>query len=401
MLEPARWSEFEEGVLLEGALLVRGGREPERGDVLLRGTRIAAVGPRASRLARSLGARAIGLDGHYLAAGFIDLHTHGANGVDFVRAGREEFARAMGHYLEHGVTSLLASVYPTSWGEALEVLERLSGFIEDGVGGGVAAGIHLEGPFLNPARPGALPARHFRPCSIADANRLLAAARGSIKTMTIAPELPGARRLIAHLRRRGVVPAFGHSDADYETTRRALAGGMAYVTHLFNAMRCMHHRAPGPVAAILEAPDVAVEVISDGFHVEVPMLRLVNRLKPRSRVVLVSDSVHPSGLRDGKYRFAGAEVWLREGRITLADGTLAGSALALDRALALQVERAGTPLGDAVLYATANPAAIIGLERRRGDIAPGRRADLVLLDRKLRVAATWLAGKLVYVYARR
>ena len=139
---------------------------------------------------------------------------------------------------------------------------------------------------------------------------------------------------------------------------------------------------------------MAVEIISDGFHVDVPVLRLVNRMKPCSQVILVSDSIPPCGLRDGSYRFAESRVFLRNGRVAMKDGTLAGSALSLDRALYVQVRHAGVSLRDAVLYSTLNPARLVGLARHRGSIAPGRRADLVLFDDRLRVRATWLAGQL-------
>ncbi|MCZ6793187.1 MAG: N-acetylglucosamine-6-phosphate deacetylase [Planctomycetota bacterium] len=383
------------GILLAGAEVLAGGRAGD-GAVLVRGRRIAALGREARRLARRDGARVVDLDGGYLAPGLIDLHTHGAVGVDFVEASREEFARAMKHYVAHGVTSLLVSLYPSSWKRSLEVLERIASYLTDEVGGLVAFGIHLEGPFLSPHNPGALPKRHFRPCSTRDAARLLEAGRGTVKTVTVAPELQRSGELIRFLRRRGVVPAFGHSCADYETTRRALGQGVQYVTHLFNAMTGMHHRAPGAVAALLEDPDVAVEIIGDGHHVDIPVLRLVHRSKPPDRVILVSDSVHPCGLPAGRYQFAGDAVIVRGGRIQREDGTLAGSALTLDRALAIQVRRVGLPVDAAVKCCTANPARAVGVERSRGRIARGRRADLVLLDDRLRPQATWLAGELVH-----
>jgi N-acetylglucosamine-6-phosphate deacetylase len=302
----------------------------------------------------------------------------------------------MQHYLAHGVTSLLVSLSPSSWKESLEVLRRVSGFIRRRLGGGIARGIHLEGPFLSASRPGALPARNFRPPSLRDAERLLEAGGGCVRTMTVAPELAGAHEVIRFLRRRRVVPAFGHSDADYVEAGRAVASGVHYATHLFNAMRGLHHRDPGAVTALLENPEVAVELIGDGHHVDIPVLGLVRRLKPPDKIVLVSDSAHPCGLADGVYRFAGGEVILRDGRVTRPDGTLAGSALTLDRAVAIQVKRAGTPLAEAVRYATRNAVQAARLSPQRGAIAPGKRADLVLLDRRLQVAATWLDGKLVY-----
>jgi N-acetylglucosamine-6-phosphate deacetylase len=357
---------------------------------------VRAVGSGARRKARGNDVRRVDLAGCTLVPGLVDLHTHGAAGVDFVEASPEELEGSMAHYLRHGVTALLVSVYPSSWKKSLAVLRRISSAIRDGHGRGVALGIHLEGPFVSPRKPGALPRRHFRQPSTRDASKLLDACQGFAKTVTLAPELKRSAELVRFFRDRGVVPAFGHSDADYEETKAALTTGVRYATHLFNAMNGVHHRAPGAVTALLEHPEVVVEVIADGCHVDPPVLRLINAMKSRDKVVLVSDSVMPCGLEDGRYRFAGSDVVLDNGRITQPDGRLAGSALTLDRAIRVEVNDAGASLEDAVLFASQNPARTIGVERTRGSIAPGRRADFALLDSRLHVKATWLAGELVH-----
>ena len=353
-------------------------------------------GVEAPRILRRRKAEELRGPGHFLAPGYVDLHTHGAVGVDFVTASAEEFGRAMDHYLAHGVTSILVSLYPASPRASLRVLERVAGYVRDGVGRGVARGIHLEGPFLSRKRPGALPLRYFRRYDRRVLDDMLKAGGGFVRTMTVAPEEPGGMHLVRALLRRGVAPAFGHSDADYAATRRALGAGVRYATHLFNAMRGVHHRAPGAVTALLEDPDVAVEVIADGYHIDLPVLRLVNRVKPARSVILVSDSVHSCGLRPGRYRFAGSTVVLEDGRVTLEDGTLAGSALTLDRGVALEANELGMAPARAVEYASGNPARLAGFADR-GAIAPQKRADIVLLDKELRVRATWLEGRLAWV----
>ena len=381
--------------------MVSGGCDLGKKAVLVRGNSIRAVGSGARKAARGAGVERLDLGGYTLVPGFIDLHTHGADGVDFVESSPEEFEHAMSHYLAHGVSSLLVSVYPSSWKRSLTVLRRIARSIETGRGRGVARGIHLEGPFVSPRKPGALPSRHFRAPSTRDAAKLLEACGGLARTVTLAPELSRAHDLIRYFRRNGVVPAFGHSDADYDETKRALDGaGVGYATHLFNAMNGVHHRAPGAVTALLENDDVAVEVIADGHHVLPPALRLVNTMKPRDKVVLVSDSVLPCGLKNGTYFFAGSDVTLEDGRITQPDGRLAGSALTLDRAVRVEVRQAGASLADAVRFATENPARVIGEERRRGTISARRRADLTLLDSRMRVKATWVGGELVHVRGR-
>ena len=386
--------------LLRGARVLSGGEDLGRTGVLVSGGRIVAMGTEATKKARGTRCERLKLDGFTLTPGFVDLHTHGAAGVDFVEASAEEFETAMAHYLAHGVTSLLVSIYPTSWAKSLKVLDRISSYIRQGYGRGVAFGIHLEGPFVSPARPGALPMSCFRSPSLKDLRKLLAAGDGLVRTMTLAPELKGAGGLIRFCQKNKVVPAFGHSNADYGETCGAITGGIRYATHLFNAMNGIHHRSPGAVTALLEDPRVAVEVISDGHHVQPPALRLINRLKSEDRVILVSDSTHPCGLKNGRYRFAGAEVYLRDGVVRQKNGTLAGSALTLERALAVQVKEVGTPLEKAIRYCTKNPASAVGASRRLGSIAPGRSADLVLLDPKFRVKATWLKGELTHVRGR-
>jgi N-acetylglucosamine-6-phosphate deacetylase len=224
----------------------------------------------------------------------------------------------------------------------------------------------------------------------------LKAGGGAIKTMTLAPERRGGGNLVRALLRHGIVPAFGHSDADYEETRSALRSGMRYATHLFNAMRGIHHREAGAAMALLEDRRVSVELIADGFHVGLPVLRLAHTLKPPERIILVSDAAAPCGLKPGRYSFVGRTVELRRGRVTLPDGRLAGSALTLDRAVALEVRKMGLTPAQATLLATRNPARRIGMGGRRGEISPSKRADLVLLDRALRVRATWLGGALAW-----
>lgn len=387
-------------VLIHDADVLMGEEVQPRTSVLIEGSRIVALGADARRDGAFGHVRRVNRRGHYLVPGLLDLHTHGAAGVDFCRASPDEFARAMRFYIRQGVTGLLVSVYPDAWSRLLRTVERVAGLIRDRVGSGVAFGIHLEGPYLSPKRPGALPRQYFRPYRARELDALLDAGRGTVKTMTLAPERPRGAALIRHLRRRGVVPAMGHSDADYSGTRRAINLGTRYATHLFNAMRGIHHRDSGPVPALLEDPDVNVEVIADGHHLHIPVLRLVCRQKCPNRLLLVSDSVQPCGLKAGRYEFAGVPVRVRGGRVTLADGTLAGSVLTLPRAIRLLVNKVGVSPAEAFLAASRNPAVAVGEARRRGAVARGRRADLVLLNRRFVVEETWVGGECKYVRQR-
>jgi N-acetylglucosamine-6-phosphate deacetylase len=376
--------------------VLRVGREERDLPVLVEGGRISALGPRARRAARRA-LRRVDLEGAYLAPGLVDIHTHGAAGVDFFSASRTELEEAiLGHYLPHGVTSLLLSLYPAPPRELCATVRTLAGEIRGGLGRGAALGIHLEGPFLNPRKPGALPGGAFRPVERKLALELIEAGGGTVRTQTVAAELRGGLELIRLLRRRRVAPFLGHTAAGLEEARAAFGAGARAVTHLFNAMEPMHHRAPGPIAASLLDDRVAVELIADGFHVAPEALALVVRSKPISRICLISDSVAPCGLADGRYEFAGAPVRLKGGRVTLLDGTLAGSALTLERALQVMAREVGVSAAEAVEMATASPARAAGL-RGRGEIKPGRRADLVVLDDRLRVRATYLAGERVHL----
>lgn len=364
--------------------------------VTVEGTKITAVGRQAERRAGSAGTQfnRVDLRGSYLAPGFVDLHTHGAVGVDFYLASADEIERAIReHYLPHGVTRLLVSLYPGPKREFLAAIRRVSRAIREGRGLGVAAGIHLEGPFLDPGHPGALPGKHFRKYSASLLNDLIDAGDGLVKTMTIAPERPGGEELIRHLKKRRVVPAFGHSGANFDDTERAVKLGVRYVTHLFNAMRGFHHRAPGPLPVLIGDPRVRVEIISDGLHVDERVLKDLAQRKAPEEICLVSDSAHPCGLRPGRYSFAGFPVILRGGRVTLADGTLAGSALTLDEAFRIQVQRVGVSPEKVSISASRAPARVVGWHRQLGEIKPGRRADLVILDRKFGVRQTFLGGE--------
>jgi N-acetylglucosamine-6-phosphate deacetylase len=380
--------------LFVGGRVAASGREERGLPVLVRGGRIAAVGAAARRAGRR--AKRVDLAGAVLVPGLVDIHTHGAAGIDFYRASAAEIDGALtGHYLARGVTSLLVSLYPGPRTELLEAVGRVARAIRDGVGRGIAAGIHLEGPFLSPRKPGALPRDSFSPVDLELAGALIDAGSGTLRTQTVAPELEGAGDLIRLLRKARVRPFLGHTACDFAGAAGAFRSGVRAVTHLWNAMEPIHHRAPGPAAAALLDERVSVEVIADGFHLDREALRLAARLKPPGRVCLVSDSVAPCGLAEGRYTFAGAPVRLEGGRVTLLDGTLAGSALTLDRALRFMVEEAGVGLADAVTMATEAPADAAGL-RGVGRIAPGFRADLVVLDRRLRVREVYLAGELAY-----
>jgi N-acetylglucosamine-6-phosphate deacetylase len=327
------------------------------------------------------------------APGFVDVHVHGWGGHDAMGdvGALEGMARAL---LRRGVTAFL----PTAVTAPLDVLERFADRVRawqpaTPSDGAEPLGFNLEGPFLSDARRGAHDRNHLvAPADVPDA--WIERMAEGLAVTTIAPELPGAADLIEQLARRGVAVSLGHSAADLDTARQGYARGGRSTTHLFNGMPDIDHRSPGLAVAALEADDVFVELIADGNHVHPALWPLIARLKPRDRLMLVSDALSLAGMGDGRIRVGGLEVEVIDGRATLAGTTtLAGSVIALDSAVRNLVA-AGIGMPAAIAAASANPASLIGATDR-GRIGAGCRADLIELDDSLLVrrvmrAGTWL-----------
>jgi len=336
------------------------------------------------------GAEVIEYKGCTAAPGFIDLHIHGCVGFDFTADASVKAVRAVAEALPRfGATSAA----PTLLTSPLELLRR-------GIESVVAAGderiigIHLEGPYINPERGGAHARGFTRRPSLEEFAELHERSRGLLNRVTVAPELEGALEFIKGARKMGVVVSLGHTDASYETAVEAFDAGATMLTHAFNAMRGFHHRDPGILGAALERDDVVVEAIPDLLHLHPSTLRLLHRCKGPKGVALVSDAMEAAGLRDGVYRLGGVEVRVEGGASRTADGALAGSTAMLDRGVG-NLLRVGIPLRDAVIMSTDTPARSLNL-RDRGRIAPGYRADIVILGGDLRVRATYVAGRLAY-----
>lgn len=321
--------------------------------------------------------------------GFVDLHVHGGGGASFDSGTADAADGAAAAHLAHGTTSMAASLVTDTPGRMSDAVRELALLVDDGR----LAGIHLEGPWLSPRRsgahqPGAL--THPTPGAIEE---LLAAGGGAVRMVTLAPELPGGLDAVGRLADAGVLVAIGHTDATYDEARAALDAGARLGTHLFNAMRPLHHRDPGPVGALLDAP-VDVELIADGVHLHPAVLRTVFAAKP-GRCILVTDAMAAAGAPDGDYRLGPMAIEVRDGVARLADGSgdgaIAGSTLTMDAALRFAVRSAGLPLLDVVRAASTTPAAAWGLDDV-GAIEAGRRADLVVLDDRLEVVRVMRAG---------
>jgi N-acetylglucosamine-6-phosphate deacetylase len=331
-----------------------------------------------------------------LAPGFIDIHVHGGGGFSLATPDPEEVRSYARWVAAKGVTSFLASVVadtPDQSEAYLRAAAQAAGPLADGA---ELLGIHLEGPFVNPVCRGALPETWLRSPDMGLFRRLVDAAGGHLRMLTLAPELAGAHAILEEAAAAGCVVALGHSDARYEGAREAFAAGARHLTHTFNAMRPFHHREPGLLGAALESHAVTVELIADGVHVHPAAARLLLAAKGAANVALVTDGVAPAGLSRGTFRTGGREARLSQGRITLPDGAIAGSAATMDVLVRNVVEWGLAPLADAVRMASTAPARIIGLDGRKGRIAPGYDADLVALDEELEVVMTWVGGRLLH-----
>jgi N-acetylglucosamine-6-phosphate deacetylase len=330
----------------------------------------------------------VDLGGRLLVPGYVDVHVHGGGGAHFM-SDADTCRRAARFHASHGTTSLLATTLSAA-PERLEAAVR--GIAAAMAGEPVIAGIHLEGPFLNERRRGAQEAEHLREPDVAELERLFDA--GSVRLVSLAPELAGAEEAIRMVVAAGAVAGLAHTDATFEQARAGIEAGARHAIHTFNGMRPLHHREPGIVGAVLDDPAVTCEVIADGHHVHPAVARLVHRAKGAAGTVLVTDAMEAAGLPDGAYTLGETPVQVREGRATTPEGNLAGSTLTMDAAVR-NVVAWGIPLADALAMASATPARVARLHDRKGRIAPGFDADLVVLDADLRPQAVLAGGRWV------
>lgn len=367
--------------VLAGARVVLPAGIVDDGRVVVDGTRIAAEAPPHAEV--------VDVSGHWLVPGFVDLHNHGGGGASFAGGTAEDVLRGVEAHRRHGTTTLVASAVTGD----LDFLARHAGMLAELAEQGDIAGIHFEGPFISPCRKGAHNEALLRAPDPAEVRKLVDAARGHARMMTLATELPGGLDSVRLLTELGVIAAVGHTDATYEQTLAAIDAGATVATHLFNAMPPLGHRSPGPVTALLEDERVTVELINDGTHLHPAALRLAFRHAGRGRVALITDAMDAAGFGDGRYLLGTMEVEVTDGVARLVEGgSIAGSTLTLDRAFKRAVTVDGLPVEDVVAALSATPARLLGLADRVGSLEPGRDADLVLLDEDFDVAGVMRHG---------
>ena len=321
------------------------------------------------------------LGGALVVPGFIDLHCHGGGGASFSTTDPAEAVRAVTAHRAHGTTTMLASLVS----DPVPVLREQLAALAEPVRDGELAGVHLEGPFIAEPRCGAHDPDALREPDSDTVQELLAAGDGRVRMLTLAPELPGGVKTVRRLNESGVIAAIGHTDGVAEHMRQAVEAGATVATHLFNGMRPLHHREPGPIGVLLDDERVTVELIGDLVHVHPTVLRLAARHAGPARTALITDAMSATDAADGSYTLGRAEVEVRDGVATLqGNGTLAGSTLTMDSAFRNAVSGAGLSITEAVRATSGRPAELLGIDHRTGALRAGLAADLVVLDDDLR-----------------
>jgi len=369
---------FPDGCVRRGTITIRGGKIAacEAGEPAPDGSREPVVVP-----------------------GFVDVHVHGGGGADVMDASWESLDTISATHAAHGTTTWLATTvthFPERIEQAIDAVTTYMQSGRNGASGARVAGLHLEGPFLNPDKRGAHRADALAAPDVRQLIRWCERAEGAVKMITLAPELDGAPEVIREAARRGIVVSAGHTDATWSEMENAVRCGLSHVTHLFNAMRPLHHREPGIVGFALASRSVTADLIVDGVHVHPGVVDLALTAVGPRRLLLITDAIRAACMGDGEYDLGGLTVRVAGGIARIANGALAGSLLTLDEAFRRLVTAHGLDLAAASRMASLNPAALLGLDRSKGKIEAGMDADLVCLDHEGNVLWTMVGGRVVY-----
>lgn len=375
--------------LLHGGRIVTSAGVLEQGWLTVRDGRIEQVGTGTPDLPLASGGDVdLGVDlaGGWVLPGFVDVHCHGGGGASFTECDPDRLAVAVAAHRRHGTTTMMASLVSTTIPTLVDQVAALRDLVTDSL----FAGIHLEGPFISAVRCGAHDPSVLRPPDPESVAKLLAAGEGAIRMVTLAPELDGAIDAIRRFVDAGVIVAVGHTDATLAQVLPAVDAGATVATHLFNGMRPLHHREPGPIGALLEDERVTVELICDLVHLHPTVVRMAARHAGRGRTMLVTDAMAAAGVGDGVYEVGALRVTVRDGVPTLdGGGALAASTLTLDTAVRNFVQSCGMSIEAAVAAVAGRPAALLG---RSAEVAPGAVADLVVLDERLHTSRVMSRG---------
>jgi N-acetylglucosamine-6-phosphate deacetylase len=386
-------------LLLRNARLVLPHKVAEGASLLVEGDRIKRIWEQATSEEIDVSER-LELNGALLFPGFIDVHIHGAAGVDTMEADADDLHRVARFLSQHGVTAWLPTLVPAPFEDYRRAASAIGELMREEDERGVVAralGLHYEGPFINSAQCGALRPAYFRTYrDVAELDALaVVEKRDAARMITVAPEIDGGIELVKELIARGWIVSIGHTRAAVDILEQAHAAGARHMTHFMNAMSPLHHRAPGPIGWGLLSDDVSCDVIADGVHIDPLMLRLILRCKTPARLSLISDAVAPTGLGDGDYNIWGETITVAEGRTRNARESIAGSVITMLDAVRLMLSL-NVAAEDVARMASGNPARLLGLDKDYGSIEEGKRADLTAIDTEGNVRLTLVGGRVAF-----
>lgn len=366
----------------------------EPATIIIDGKKIFELG-KVNEVRITPGTKVIDTSGMIISPGFVDLLCHGGAGKGFADEDGDALDIISNYYYKHGTTTMLAGLYSKPFQMLINDIRRIVQYIESKNETNIF-GIHMEGPYINPKLKGAMNEKYLWKPDLNSWLNLRDAARGYIKIMTIAPELPGALEIMRTAAQDRIVLSIGHSEATYEEIEAAIDNGASHVTHIFNAMRPLHHRNPSVVTAAFLRDELKIELISDGIHVHPIVMKLIYKLKGARGINLITDAIKASGMPDGEYEFADQKVIVKNKKAYLENGTLAGSTLTMEEAVRVMAQDVGVPLTDAIRMASLNGTKVLGIQRIKGILAAGMDADIIVMDQNFHIHVTMKEGKVKY-----
>lgn len=377
-------------LILEKGNIFDGCRFIGSGDILIEEGKIVNIADQISS-----DCRRIDVQDMYVCPGFIDIHIHGACGCDFTDAERDHLKKICRYLALHGITSIVATALTAGNEKIRSCLQNIKEYNSKKRAGAKILGVHLEGPFINEKRKGGLNEKYIQEPTLENYKNLVEGYEEIIKTVTLAPEIPGARELIRYLREKGKYVSIGHSEASYDEIVEAVNLGANRATHIFNGMSALNHREPGTAGGLLERKEVYAEIIADLIHLHPAVIRLIFNAKGSGRCITISDAIEATGLEDGEYNIGGKEVTVSEGIGRLKESLiLCGCTTMLDQSVKNLVA-IGIDLDDVLKSVTSNPATALGFNGRKGEIKSGCDADIVVLDDNLDVIFTVINGEVI------
>ncbi len=333
-------------------------------------------------------------EGNFLAPGFVDIHNHGNSGYDVMDSTEEALDNIGKFHLKNGVTSYLGTVITSSYEDIIKAISNVVDY-KNKENLSQIIGIHLEGPFFSVEKKGAQPEIYIKRPDMEATKKIVEASKGMLKMVSVAPEIDGALEVISYLKENNVSVTMAHTSATYEEARRGVDFGISIATHIYNGMRSFSHREPGVIGLSLVDDRVYCEMIYDRIHLHDGAVKIALRMKGLDRIILISDAMRAAGLEDGDYELGGQKVIVKNGAARLENGSLAGSTLNLRDAVHNLIKYLDIPIHEAVRMASLTPAKAINIDKNKGSIEIGKDADLILIDKDVKILGTIVAGKVV------